>query len=410
VPIYTYMTRVAESALRRAVLGEVRDELKQRSPADGYRPYDAPRVSRDVQDAFESVAKDKSADAVISVSAVVNAYAKTLKSTLDVVNTKGPTVVTHAEASAVAQPEMRERMVSLRADLARGGKPLGDDELLRRAARFVTDHSAPIGQSGNAIDVLFPAFDVGNAANWDDKEPGIDARLITDPKAALTILKMLEGDASPAEIKRLRTFDPAKERLILVLGSDDETHFFPAAIDRKTGKTRGFDSQHNEVNFANVETKADFEALFGKGSAKSVKDGDFYTAAYDRLHALVDAGRSLPIATLDPPELDTAKLTAAAGAALQKYFGGISQVPTGDDLSDTDRKTLEAIRKAVHEGDSITVGEKYGDPILLMPRRFDGAPTEDWAVGWAVSALFQAVPELRRFYNVNATPQQPNAD
>lgn len=401
------MTRVQDTALRRAVLGEVRDELKQRSPSDGYRPYDAPRVSQDVQDAFEAAAKGKAGDAVVSVNEVVNAYAKTLKASLDAVNTKGPAIVTHAEASQVEQPQLRERLVSLRADLARGNKPLTDDDLLRRAARFVTDHSAPINQSGNAIDVLFPAFDTGNGANWDEKQPGIDARLITDPKAALLILKMLERDSGPEQIKRLRTFDPAKERLILVLDSEDETHFYPAAIDRKSGKARGFDTQHNEVDFAQAESAEDFESVFGKGSAKKITDDDYATPFYERLHALVDKGRSLPIERLDPPELDQVKLTEAAATALQSYFKGLTQLPAGD-FSDADKKTLEAIRAAVQAGETITVGEKYGDPTLLMPRKFSGAPTEDYAVGWAVSALFQEVPGLRRFYNVNSQPQTPN--
>jgi len=400
--------RVQESSLRSAVLGEVRDELKQRLPTGGYRPYDATRVSKDVQDAFDFVAKDQPINAVISINKVVDVYAKTLKSSLDAINTVGPKTVTAKEAAAVEQPNMRERLVSIRADLARGDKPLEDDDLVRRAARFVTDHSAPIGDSGNAINVLFPAFDVGNAANWSDGEPGISASLITDPKAAVLLMQMFMGNAGPGELSRLKTFDPAKERLIVVADSDDETHYFPAAIDKKTGKARGFDSSHNSVDFLNPETKEDFEKMFGKGSAKGVADDDYASAAYDRLQSMLDKGKALPIAKMDPPEIDTTKLTTAAAEALQTYFAGMTKLPAGDFSAD-DKKTLLAIRDAVKAGETITIGEKYGDPTLLMPRKFSAKPTEDYAIGWAMMTLYQSVPELNRFYNVNSSPQTPNA-
>lgn len=402
------MVVVKEASLRSSVLGQVRDELNQRKPADGYKGYDAPIVSRDVQDAFEAVAHGKAADAPISINAVVNTYASTLKSKLDAVNVVGPATVTAKEAAQIDQPEMRERVLGLRAELSRGSKPLAEADLARRAARFIADHSAPIGVSGNALNVFFPAFDVGNAGNWDAKEAGIDARLITDGKTALALIKLFLTDAGPSEAKRLSTFDPAKEHLIVVAGSDDETVYYPAAIDKKTGKARGFDSSHNSANFPGPETKEEFEALFGKGSAKSVTDGDYAYAVYGMTEKLLGKGKSIALDKMDPPELDRVKLTAAAQKELTTYFAGMTKLPAGIEFSDADQKTLLAIRDAIKAGQAITVGESYGDPILQMPRKFSGAPTEDYAVGWAINTLVSGVPELQRFFNVNATVQTPN--
>lgn len=400
------MIRTQEKAVRSAVLGEVRAELEARKPGDGYRPYDAPRVSEDVRAAFRAVAEGKPDTAVIDVGSVVDAYATGLKESLGAVNTRGPRWLTAKEAAAVEGEQRRGRVTALRAELARGQRGLSIEALDRLAARFVADHSAPIGDSGNAIDVLFPAYDVGNGASWDNREPGISARLFTDAKSSLRILKMLLRDASPAEKKRLETFDPKKELLIVVRDSDDETKWYPAAIDKATGKARGFDSLHNEVSFAAVESKADFEEIFGRGSAARVSEDDLESAFYDRMSALFDSGRALPIEKLDPPGLDKEALTRAAAPAVEAYLGALRELPATLDLTPDQRGTLEAIRAALADGQHITIGESYGDPILEMPRKFAGAPLEEYHVGWAFSELTRSIPELKRFYNVNATARR----
>ncbi len=396
------MIRALERSVRSAVLGEVRDELRERSPRDGYRPYDAVRLSEDVRAAFDEVAAGKGPDAVIDTNAVVDVYALNLARTLSDVNRKGPKWLTPAEAESVPAGQMRGRVVSLRAEIARGQQNLSMEAVERRATRFVADHSAPIGVSGNAIDVFFPAFDTGNGADWGNRVPGVDARLVTDAKDALRLLKMFETDASPAELERLHTFDPRREILIVVRDSDDESKWYPAAIDKKSGKPRGFDSYHNEVKFTDVATKADFEKIFGRGSAAGIADDDLASAFYERLEALFGRGQSLPIAELDPPGLDKPALTKAAAASVEKYLGALRELPPELDLDDTYRTTLEAIRTAVAGGQHIQVGEQFGDPILLMPRKFAGAPTEDYMVGWAFSELTKQVPSLSRFYNVDA--------
>lgn len=402
------MLRVRETTVRSAVLGEVRNELEERKPSGGYRPYDASRVSSDVEAAFKKVAGGKPAETVISIDDVVNAYAGDLKRSLGAVNTRGPTLLTDKEAKALDEPQQRSRVIAFRAELARGGKAPSDAQLLRNAARFIADHSGPINQSGNAIDVFFPAFDSGNGADWSEKQAGISAVLIKDPKAALLMLKMFEGDASEGELSRLRTFDPKKEALIVVQDSEDETSFYPAAINKKTGEARGFDSKHNEVNFTAVDSREAFEAIFGPGSGAKVKDEDYAFAYGERLHKLFDRGKNIALEGLDPPELDQLALTKDAANVFQRYFASNIPLPTGEDFSADNTKTLKAIRAAIKDGGQITVGESHGDPILLMPRKFSGKPTEDYAVGWAMSALIEGVPELRRYYSVNSTVQTPN--
>lgn len=402
--------RVVETTARSAVLGEVREELKQRQPAGGYRAYDAVRVSSDIEAAFRKAAEGKAPDAIISIDDVVNAYASELKKSLGLVNTRGPKLLTDSEAKGLGEPQQRDRVISLRAELARGSKPLSEAALLRSAARFIANHSGPLNQSGNAIDVFFPAFDGGNGGNWDAKEAGISAALIKDAKSALLLLKMFSSDASEGELARLKTFDPKKEALIVVQDSEDETSFYPAAINKRTGAARGFDSRHNEVSFTQVESREDFELIFGPGSGARVKDEDYASAYYDRLHKLFDAGKAIALEKTDPPEIDHLALTKDAANAFQAWFASSAAFPANGDFSPDNLKTLKAIRAAVKAGGEITVGESHGDPILLMPRKFAGKPTEDYAVGWAVSALIESVPELRRFYHVNSTVQTPNAN
>jgi hypothetical protein len=404
------MQSVRETSVRSAVLGEVRNELEERKPADGYRAYDAVRVSSDVEAAFKKVAAGKSPDAVISINEVVDQYARDLKANVGAVNTRGPSLLTAKEAKALLEPQQRGRVAAFRAELSRGPSRISEAALLRSAARFIADHSAPLNQSGNAIDVLFPAFDVGNGGNWGAKEAGISAVLIKDAKSAQLMLKMFEGDASEGELARLRTFDPKKEALIVVQDSEDETSFYPAAINKKSGEARGFDSKHNEVNFTAVESREDFELIFGPGSGARVKDDDYATAYYDRLHKLFDRGKPIALNELDPPELDHLALTQDAAGKMRAFFASSIAFPANADFSADNLKTLKAIRAAVKAGEEITVGESHGDPILLMPRKFSGKPTEDYAVGWAVSALIESVPELRRFYNVNSTVKTPNPD
>lgn len=403
------MQRVRETTVRSAVLGEVRNELEERKPSGGYRPYDAGRVSSDVEAAFKRVADGKPAETVIAVNDVVDAYAGDLKRNLGAVNTRGPSLLTDKEAKALSEPQQRGRVVAFRAELARGaGKAPSEAQLLRNAARFIADHSGPLNQSGNAIDVFFPSFDSGNGGNWDEKQAGISAVLIKDPKAALLMLKMFEGDASDGELSRLRTFDPKKEALIVVQDSEDETSFYPAAINKKTGEARGFDSKHNEVNFTAVDSKEAFEAIFGPGSGAKVKDDDYAYEYGERLHKLFDRGKTIALEQLDPPEIDQLALTKDAANVFQRFFASNVALPTGEDFSADNTKTLKAIRAAIKAGGEITVGESHGDPILLMPRKFSGKPTEDYAVGWAMSALIENVPELRRYYHVNSTVQTPN--
>jgi hypothetical protein len=373
--------RVLETAVRSAVLGEVREELRERSPQDGYRPYDGVRLSPDIHEAFAKVAEGKGDDVVIDPNAIVDAYATTLKSDVRAANQRGPKWLTASEAKGVSKPVVRDRVTALRAELSLGQKDLSMDALERRAARFIADHSAPTGDSGNAIDVFFPAFDVGNGEDWSNGVPGISGTLVTNGRDALKLLKMYEGDASDEELARLRTFNPRKEYLIVVRDSDDETKHYPAAIDKKTGKARGFDSVHNEADFLSEEDDA-----------------------YDKMQKVFDRNRSLPIEKTSPPSLDKAALTKAAAVAVQDYLAGLRAIPASLDLSETDRTTLEAIRAAIADGQQITVGESHGDPILMMPRKFAGTPTEDWAVGWAVNELTKQTPSLKRFYNVNATP------
>jgi hypothetical protein len=356
-----------------------------------------------VKTAFEEVARGKGPDDVIEIGPVVDVYARGLKDTLNEVNVRGPKWLTKDEAKAIEEPKMRSRVTALRAEIARGREGPSMEALERRAARFVADHSAPIGDSGNAIDVLFPAFDVGNGEDWANRVPGIDARLITDAKDALRILKMLQRDANEGEIGRLRTFNPRREILIVVRDSDDETKWYPAAIDKQTAKPRGFDSYHNEVNFTSVETAAEFESIFGRGSARGIGEDELSTAFYEKMEALYDKGRSLPIGDFDPPGIDKEALTKAAVSAVETYLRGLDAIPAELDLPESYRTTLEAIRAALADGQHITIGESYGDPVLRMPRKFAGEPTEDYMVGWAFSELTEQVPSLRRFYNVNAT-------
>jgi hypothetical protein len=397
------MVKVREVAVRDRVLGEVRDELKQRAPADGYRPYDAPLLSDDLQKAFKSVAKGKSDDAVVDINDVVGAYASKLKRALGQANKVGPTYLTDKEAKTVRGPQLRARVVAARAELALGKKSLSEDALLWKAAHFIADHSAPINASNNAIDVFFPAFDSGNGADWDKKHPGISADLIKDGEKAQLILKIIGAGMNDEIQARLATFDPAKEHLIIVRDSEDETSWYPAAIDKTTGKARGFDTSHNEVDFPYMFNEVEsFEAIWGPGSAAGHED-DLEYAFSEKLSALMDdIGTPIPIAKMDPPELDIAKLTNVAAEKLQEYFAGLEAIPANLELNDRERTTLEAIRAAIHEGQQITIGESYGDPILKMPRKFAGEATDDYMVGWSVSELFKQIPEFKRFYNVNA--------
>lgn len=401
------MVKVRETAVRSKVLGEVRDELKQRAPSDGYRPYDAPRLSDDVKKAFTAVAKGKPDDAVISVNAVVGAYASSLKKTLGEVNSVGPAFLTDKEAKAVGEPLLRSRVTAARSELARGSKSLSEQAILRSAARFIADHSAPINASNNAIDVFFPSFDSGNGADWDEGQPGISADLIKDGDSARLILRILAAGTSDHIRERLETFDPKKEYLIVVRDSEDETSWYPAAIDRTTGKARGFDTAHNEVDFPYMfEGVEGFESVWGPGSAEGLED-DLDYQFHQKLEALLEKkGKSIPIEKMDPPELDSAKLTDVAATTLQKYFSELPAVPASLDLTPDERTTLEAIRAAVQDGQTITVGESWGDPILKMPRKFTGDAPADYMVGWAVAELFKQIPELKRFYNVNATAAQ----
>jgi hypothetical protein len=397
------MVRVRETDVRSRVLGEVREELKSRAPADGYRPYDATRLSPDVKKAFTAVANGKPDDAKVEIDAVVGAYASRMKKTIGEANKVGPAFLTEKEAKAVGEPMLRARVMASRSELARGKKSLSDEAILRSAARFIADHSAPINTSSNAIDVFFPAFDSGNGADWDEHQAGIGGDLIKDGEKAKLILRIIGAGTNDEIQARLATFDPAKEYLIIVRDSQDETSWYPAAIDKSSGKARGFDTSHNEVDFPYMFDSVEaFESVWGPGSAQGVED-DLEYAFSEKLQALMDKeGKSIPISKMNPPEIDKAKLTDVAAKKLQTWFAEAASIPASFDLSQNERNTLEAIRAAIHDGQTITIGESYGDPILMMPRKFEGAAEPDYWVGWAVSELFKQIPEMKRFYNVDA--------
>lgn len=398
------MPSVRQTDIQRAVLGEVRTELKERQPGDGYRPYDAVRLPTDVRRAFEAESSGKGRDDVVSLDRVVDRYARTLKRSIDAANQVGPKFVTVKEADKVGPKDVGSRVVAARAELGRGLVPLSHAALARRAAQFVAAHSEPIG-TYEAPDAAFPGFDRGNGEDWHRNQvPGIDGHVITDAKTAEVLLSFFKAEDGPRGRANLETFDPSRELLVVVRGSGDERHYYAAAIDQQTGKARHFSTYHNEVDFELPQDAAEFDAVFGAGASAAITDDDYEYGAITKLEQLVEAGVPLDLASTQPPEVDRKALTHAGRDAITAFLSSRDTVPT-DGMQDGFATTLKAIHAAVRGGAKIDVVDGDTGPELRVPLKFSGAPTPDYYVGWALRGLTENVPELRRFVDVNASPK-----
>jgi len=287
------MPRVKAESIRRSLIGQARQEIAEKAGGNKIlSKREQAKLSDDLQKAADMAREAKGPGARISVSDVVDAYASYVTKTLDTVNVRGKTWLSHAETDSIPDDSLKAKVLDIRAmqvsgvDLPTQGLP--EDKLRDLASRFISLHS---GSNGDPMyDQYFSRLGSGEMGTPCCTFAGDTGKTMAD-----WCKHWYPGSAEIAD------FDPQKHMMFAMRTTEDEEGIHVGVMDRETGKPT-YIGHMGLVDYSYELTEAEFTRLLGP-----ITDFDGGNYGYDSLDhyeivdALLKGGTDLPIP--DPDDL-----------------------------------------------------------------------------------------------------------